>query len=345
MKNTGRWLKRYIVDSKRGNEMKGLELSLSYYMEYGAPMIRNEFHEYEGRIAVGLVGPGSECYGFDDAISTDHDFGPAFCMWLTDEDHDRIGDKLTEAYSDLPEIFLGYKRMVSAHGGGRVGVFRTGDFYRKFLGRPDGSLTLNEWLTIPERFFAESTNGRVFRDDLGEFSAIRSRLLEYYPEDVRIKKIAARAAIMAQSGQYNYSRSMRRSETVAARLSLDEFIRSTISMVYLLNKKYQPFYKWAHRGMQSFAVLPEIRGMIGELVCIPQQKEAWREEDDSLWQYRLNTGDKAVELIEAICALVIGELNRQKLTDHDDSFLENHTAAIMSGIKDERIRALHVLVG
>ena len=71
--------------------MKGLELSQKYYMEYGIPMIKNIFLNYENRIAVGLVGPGSECYGFDDSLSTDHDFGPSFCMWLTNVDYENIG--------------------------------------------------------------------------------------------------------------------------------------------------------------------------------------------------------------------------------------------------------------
>ncbi|MBR4767553.1 MAG: tetratricopeptide repeat protein, partial [Lachnospiraceae bacterium] len=41
----------------------GMELCRRYYEEIGAPMIREKFPEYEGRIAAGLVGEGSECYG------------------------------------------------------------------------------------------------------------------------------------------------------------------------------------------------------------------------------------------------------------------------------------------
>ena len=90
--------------------MKGLELSELYYREYGEPMIREIFPGIEGRIAVGLCGEGSECLGFDDEVSSDHDFEPSFCMWLTDEDHEKFGFALSRAYSALPKSFMGYER-------------------------------------------------------------------------------------------------------------------------------------------------------------------------------------------------------------------------------------------
>ena len=56
--------------------MNGMELAERYYETYGRPMLHEKYPEYETRIAVGLVGEGSECFGFDDRISRDHDFGP-----------------------------------------------------------------------------------------------------------------------------------------------------------------------------------------------------------------------------------------------------------------------------
>ncbi len=65
--------------------MKGLELSRAYYEEYGKPMIDTQLAQYKPYLAAGLVGEGSECLGFDDELSTDHDFGPAFCLWVPEE--------------------------------------------------------------------------------------------------------------------------------------------------------------------------------------------------------------------------------------------------------------------
>lgn len=196
-----------------------------------------------------------------------------------------------------------------------------------------------DWLFLPESYLAAATNGRVFLDKLGEFSKIREQLLPCYPEDVRLKKIAARAAVMAQSGQYNYARCMKRGETVAAQLALDEFLKAAISIIYLLNKKYMPFYKWMYRGMCEFSILKEAVALIKPLAELDCQRQAWSEKTVLL---PINNEDQKVLLIEEICSLVVEELKEQGLTKNEDIFLENHTQEICSHIEDEKIRNLHV---
>lgn len=326
--------------------MKGLELAKAYYDFYGKSMIHEKFPEYEDRIAVGLVGHGSECFGFDDEISTDHDFGPAFCMWLKDEDYEQIGSQLSYEYEKIPKDFNGFTgRIQSTHGGGRVGVFSISNFYYSLIGSEDIPERNKDWVWIPESRLSAATNGEVFRDNLGEFSRIRNGLLSFYPEDVRIKKIVSRAAAMAQSGQYNYARCMRRMETVAAHMALSEFVKNTISMVFLLNKKYTPFYKWMHKGLYELEILWETAPMLKILCEQSSQKEVWNKAPSKYNPYELNLMDKNVEMIEEICGMVVEELKRQGISTLSDRFLENHTQHMMDKISDIDMKRLQILEG
>ena len=103
--------------------MKGLELSQLYYEECGKQMLHQHFPQYEKHIAAGLVGMGSECFGFDNEISRDHDWGPAFCLWLDRQTYDAIGKDLQTEFARLPKDFAGFRRRESDWGGGRTGVF------------------------------------------------------------------------------------------------------------------------------------------------------------------------------------------------------------------------------
>lgn len=260
-------------------------------------MLHEHFPEYEDRIAAGLVGEGSECLGYDDEISTDHDFGPGFCLWLTDEDYSTAGQALQQAYDDLPRSYLGYERLPSPQAKYRTGVMCVTDFYRRFVGDIECFTDPLHWLRVPEHLITCAVSGKVFCDPSGRFTSIRSFLQEYYPEDIRIKKIAARLALMAQSGQYNYYRAMRRKEYVTARLSLDSFIRESISLVFLLNKTYMPYYKWAYRRLSELPVMSDTVPLIRSLAMLPIQD------------------DTAIgSAVETICRAAIRELKTQGLT-------------------------------
>ena len=78
--------------------MKGLELSERYYNAYGRQMLETQFPQIIDQTAAGLVGQGSECFGFDDEISMDHDYGPSFCIWLPREVYDKNRDRGESVY-------------------------------------------------------------------------------------------------------------------------------------------------------------------------------------------------------------------------------------------------------
>ncbi|WP_333649309.1 DUF4037 domain-containing protein [Lacrimispora sp.] len=306
--------------------MKGLTLSRRYYEEYGVPMIHRYFPQYENRVATGLSGEGSECLGFDDELSRDHDWGPSFCMWLTDEDYESIGKSLQEMYDCVPKEYKGFPQRLESQGGaGRTGVIRISDFYRRYTGLSYGPETLREWETIPESFLATAVNGEVFRDDLGTFSAIRKTLQGFYPEDLRLRKIAARVAIMAQSGQYNFPRCLKRKEEVAGAMALCEFTEAACSMVYLLNRRYMPFYKWAHHGIQFLPVLSGVHGQLSRL-------------------YAVGKAEEKQAMVEEICCCVIRELKNQGLTRGDSDFLLDHGQEVVGHIQDDEIRIRPIMM-
>ena len=191
--------------------MKGLELSRAYWEKCALPLFRRELPAFLERAAVGLVGEGSECFGFDDEISQDHDWGPGFCLWLPEGEWAEWQDAVEALLARLPDTYEGFPaRMAPAKRMGRVGPLSIEGFYGRFIGMPQPPQTWKQWRLVPEQFLAVSTNGAVFSDRLGAFTAFREALLGFYPEDVRLKKIAARCMGMAQAGQYNLLRSLKR---------------------------------------------------------------------------------------------------------------------------------------
>lgn len=211
--------------------MKGIALSEAYFKEVGFPMLCEKFGGYIDRMAVGLVGDGSECFGFDDDLSRDHDWGPGFCLWLSLEDYEVISSRLKSALAALPQSFAGFgPRQTSQWGDQRIGVFETNWFYQKFIGFDHMPSDLNEWLTIPENNLAACTNGKVFFDPFNEFSRRRKTLLYFYPEDVRLKKIAARCMTIGQAGQYNLPRCVKRKDFFCAQYAETKFSADFLSL-------------------------------------------------------------------------------------------------------------------
>ncbi len=322
---------------KEMKTLKGLDLCEAFYRQYGYPMIENEYAHIRQYMAIGLMGMGSDCLGYDDEISHDHDFGPGFCIWLPQDIYQQYGQKIQASYEQLPKEFMGVKRLTSLHGQGRVGVFEINSFFEQFLQKIPH--TLEEWLYADENALLACTNGRIFDDYYGQVTEIRNQL-KTFPEDVRIKKIARALAKMAQSGQYNYARCMQRQDEVAASLALNEFIDQTLSVVYLLNKKYKPYYKWSYYGLKDCQSLQAVGELLLKLVQLPNQLSRWQG-----YQVGINLDDQKVIIIEKISQMVIGELQRQALSDSQDDFLDTHAHLVMQKIQDAKIRFKHVMEG
>ncbi len=307
--------------------MRGIEESRRAYEEKGRAMIAELFPEYESVIAVGLAGHGSECFGYDDDVSRDHDFEQGFCLWIDDRTDGEIGVKLGRAYRALGFAKPDQK---SAAAGKKTGIHTISEFFLPYTGSAGAPESWQQWLALPSESLAEAVNGEVWRDDLGIFTAEREKIRRGMPEDVRIKKLAARTISMAQSGQYNYSRCLKHGEYGAAMLALGEFVNNAAGAIFLLNREHMPYYKWRFRRMGELPVLGGMRDAL-EFLLAGDNDEAGRE---------VKAG-----VIEDVCAAVVKELKTQHLTCGSWDYLEPHAFDMTEHIQNPEIRAMHIMEG
>ena len=311
--------------------MNGLELSRGYFEAYGQPMLEEQFPDLLPLLAVGLVGSGSERFGYDDEISTDHDFEPGFCIFIPDESvlDRRKAFQLERAYAKLPKEYGGFVRQpLSPVGGNRNGVIRTADFYRAHVGSPDGLLSIGEWLRLPDTALAEATNGEIFFDNYGEYSRIRETLC-LRPNDIRLKKLAGQLLVMAQAGQYNFPRCIRRGEPDAAQLACVTFVEAAMEVTFLLQERYMPYYKWSFRALRE---LPGTGTLVRQLSSLLYGDNR----DEALARQKYDT-------IESVASSVIDLLQEDGLTEAICGDLEKHAYSVNDHITDGEIRNLHIL--
>ena len=339
--------------------VSGLKLARAFWTQMGKPMIAAKYPQYAGRIAAGLVGHGPVRDGFDDTYSQDHDFGPRFCLWLTDEDYAAIGEQLEVDYEALPRKFsvdaqgrvtfeaharsdasgafpsAGAGSPVTPRAQGanrRDGVFRIGDFFESITGyhTAPAQTAPHEWLMLQESTLAAATNGEVFADPTGLFSKTRQGF-KNMPDDVRLALISKRLGMIAQAGQYNLPRSLKRGDGAAAWLSIHEFVQATASLVFLVNVPmvvgYMPYYKW------QFAALRKLSGsMFALLPNVGEQLETVMRLSSAACYGGAGFGEggkgaapaieKINDIVEQIAVDIVKELKREHLTTSGETFLE-----------------------
>lgn len=320
---------RQAVKMQEEKAEVGLDLCRAYYEAYGRPMLEKYFPEYLDRIAVGLVGEGSDCFGYDDEISRDHDWGPGFNLWVSAETYAEIGSKLQAAYDALPKEFKGYVFRESVQGRRRRGVHAITDFYRRILGEEnfpeDKCLYIEEmghkcidseslrkrirWQNIEDYALAAAVNGEIFADSEGIMTGIREVLEKAYPDRLRYLKIAQATAKFCQNGQYNVERMLKRGDKITSRLLLGKAVEDALKLLYYVDGAYPPHDKWLLWGLKKAGKYAEIVSMLEQVVSEPVE----------------NTK----EVIEQIAEMLAQLLYQKHYISDTDSYLENHVGELL----------------
>ncbi|MBO4749500.1 MAG: DUF4037 domain-containing protein [Lachnospiraceae bacterium] len=305
-----------------------MEASRRFYEKEVKRLIKEQFGAYEDRIAVGIAGEGSDCFGYDDLMSRDHDFGTGVCLWVTSEDMNRFGRQLSIAYHELIDRMPGNnlsERLLA-----RRGVMTVNDFYSNILGirceAEQGTLSEAQWLSLDHSCLATAVNGEVFRDDLGLFTAFRNYLLDYYPERVFRIRMAEKLHQYAAAMQVNYARCMTRRDLVAARQCQAQGVEAAMELFFLLARKYPPYYKWTYRRLCELDEGGQFARLVKALSEARCDEALWKDAWESV-PYRpnvLNLKDPAVGIAEQLAGLVVTWMRREGLTQGADPYLERY---------------------
>ncbi len=304
--------------------MKVYEYSRKFYEDHIAGMIKDRFPEYENRIAVGIAGEGSDCFGYDDHMSRDHDFGTGVCLWITDEDMHKFGNLLSIAYNEIAQQHPGFN--LSDRLQERRGVMTIHSFYSNILGidcdTDNVKLTESDWLSLDHACLATAVNGEVFRDDTGNFSAFRKLLTDYYPDRIWKIRIAEELHKFAAALQVNYARCMTRGDAVAASLCRLQGIEAAMQLFFLMKREYPPYYKWTHRRLTELDGSGKFASLVKDLADTDSDHDAWRGREYNA--DLLNLGDRTVVLSEKIAAHIVSMMNDAGLISGSDPYLERY---------------------
>lgn len=100
-------------------------------------------------------------------------------------------------------------------------------------------------------------------------------------------------------------------------------------MIFLLNRIYMPFYKWAFRGAEDCQVLRPVVDKLKALAGISETEENFRGKE---------------QRIEEICLDVGACLRESGYTTSKENFLAAHGEEVFESIQDPQLRRVPILM-
>ena len=244
--------------------MTGLEMSRSFFVEWGLPFLEQHFPSISERVAAGTW-RGSHSIGADDALSSDHGWGAQFTLLLTEVDFQSIAESLEQAlHKNAPTVWKGSPTPSDID----ITVTSIDRFFQDWVGFSMPPLDLSRWLDgFHFHFGTRETelymirHGHIFYDPLGEFTARRD-LFAKYPSGVRLRRISQELLNVWHYGQYNFvDRLSKRNDPVANCMALGHFTEGVMRVCMLLDDDYTVYWKWLafefrkHRVAQALVPL------------------------------------------------------------------------------------------
>jgi Domain of unknown function (DUF4037) len=234
--------------------VRGLELSHRFYAEAVRPILERRFPRLEH--AAALLGSGSEVLGFDDAISTDHHWGPRAQLFVrdlspADEIYEALANELPVEFAGYPTNFGppdpdGSRHLVPIDSGPvahRIDVETVSGFMLEQLGfDPLAGVEIADWLVTPSQRFLSVTGGEVYADAIGDLTAAREALA-WYPHDVWLLVMAGQWRRISQLEHF-VGRTGLRGDDLGSRLIAARLVDDLMRVAFVQERQYAPYPKW-----------------------------------------------------------------------------------------------------
>lgn len=241
-----------------------IDVSRHFFEQIVKPILQEHFPRETAQTAFGVFGYGSEALNLDDEYSRDHHWGLRIDALMPDDIfHSKREEIMRVVSANLPATFQGH----SLREGHVAGAGLAPDSLPAFLGRTIGlnhpPQTYRDWLNAPEEDIMHIINGQVWHDPAGQFTAIRRAFQQYYPEPVRLRRIAHWCRYFSGMGTYALKRAILRQNNLYATTTFSKAIRWGVQLAFMLDKQYYPYDKWL---LAFFKRLPRLYAPLGPLV-------------------------------------------------------------------------------
>lgn len=250
----------------------GLTLCEQFYSEAVRPILDDAFPGLAHSAA--LIGSGSEVLGFDDAMSSDHHWGPRVQLFVSETDHPRLASPIHETLARrLPYTFRGYStnfgepnpedngvQLLTTIDSGpinhRVTVSTLRAFVQEYLGYDlSHPLTTADWLSFPQQKLRSLTAGAVYHDGVG-LGDLRARFA-WYPRDVWLYLLAAGWARIGQE-EHLMGRAGLVGDELGSGLIGSRLVRDVMRLAFLMERVYAPYPKWFGTAFARLACAGEL---------------------------------------------------------------------------------------
>jgi len=222
-----------------------IDSSRSFFEEVVQPILQEHFPVETEQIAFGVFGYGSEALRLDDAYSRDHHWGLRIDALMPPAIFAEKREPMMATLSaNLPTAYQGQSLREGHLAGAGLAPDNLPAFLTRTIGIDHAPKNHTEWLKIPEEDIIHIINGEVWSDPLGEFTAIRTVFQGYYPEPVRLRRIANWCRFFSGMGTYALKRAILRDNEFYATTRFSNAIRLGIQLAFLLDKTYFPYDKW-----------------------------------------------------------------------------------------------------